>query len=491
MRKYQVFIDGAWRDSSSGEWFETFDPYTGEPWALIPDCDRRDTADAVDAAARAFQSGPWRDLSARDRADLLFALADAFARNAERMADVEVRDNGKLMTEMLGQMRYIPQWFKFYGGLTDKIEGRVTNFDKTGMFHYVTHEPVGVVATITPWNSPMMLAIWKIAPALAAGCTVVAKPSEFTSASMLTFAELVAECGFPPGVFNVVTGGRTVGETLVEHPKVDKIAFTGGEIGGRSVYRGAAENFKRVSLELGGKSANIVFEDANLEDAVKGVISGVFAATGQTCMAGSRALVHESIHDAFVARLVEIAATARLGDPRDPMTDIAPVATKPQCDKVLDYIRIAGEDGATCALGGRRAEHPAGLKGLFVEPTIFTNVTNDMRIAREEVFGPVLSVIRFKDEEDAIRIANDTLYGLAAGVWTADLRRALEVPRRLRAGTVWVNAYRVISYLSPFGGFKHSGIGRENGVEGIMEYFETKSVIINGHTDVPYPFAMR
>ena len=492
MRKLKMFIDGAWAEPQSAEWFETIDPYTGEAWALIPRGNRHDADRAVEAAARAFEGGPWGALQAKERGDLLFKLAESFARDAERLADIEVRDNGKLMSEMLGQMRYIPQWFKYYGGLADKIEGRVTNIDKPGMHHYITHVPVGVVATITPWNSPMMLAIWKIAPALAAGCTVVAKPSEFTSASMLAFAELVEECGFPAGVFNVVTGfGPEVGVPLVNHPKVDKIAFTGGDAGGRSVYKAAAENFKRVSLELGGKSANIVFDDANVPDAVNGVISGVFAATGQTCMAGSRALVHEKIYDRFVAELVEVAGRAKLGDPRDPSTNVAPVATANQCEKILDYIRIAKSEGARCVLGGQRAEHPAGLKGQFVLPTIFADVSNDMRIAQEEVFGPVLSVIKFTDEDDAVQIANGTLYGLAAGLWTQDLRRALELPKRLRAGTVWVNAYRVISYLSPFGGFKHSGLGRENNVEGMMEFLEVMSVYINASSKVEDPFIMR
>ena len=487
-----MFIDGAWTDPAEGEWFETIDPYTGEAWALVPRGTAQDANRAVDAASRAFEIGPWRTMYAKERADLLFKLADVFARDAERLADIEVRDNGKLMSEMLGQMRYIPQWFKYYGGLADKIEGRVTHIDKPNAFHYITHEPVGVVATITPWNSPMMLAIWKIAPALAAGCTIVAKPSEFTSASMLAFAGLVEECGFPPGVFNVVTGyGQEVGAPLVSHPKVDKIAFTGGDAGGRSVYKAAAENFKRVSLELGGKSANIVFDDATLSDAVNGVISGVFAATGQTCMAGSRALVHADIYDTFVEELVKVAGRAKLGDPRDPATNVAPVATPNQCEKIVDYIHIAKAEGARCVLGGERAAHPAGLKGQFVQPTIFADVTNDMRIAQEEVFGPVLSVIKFHDEDEAVRIANDTMFGLAAGLWTTDIKRAILLPKRLRAGTVWVNAYRVISYLSPFGGFKHSGLGRENNIEGMMEYLEVKSVYVSGDSKVEDPFRMR
>ncbi|HUF43728.1 MAG TPA: aldehyde dehydrogenase [Aestuariivirgaceae bacterium] len=492
MKRLQMYIDGKWAAAASGAEFESVDPYRGEPWALVPRADAEDADRAVEAAAAAFEDPSWRDLLPRERADLLFKLADLIARDAERLADLEVRDNGKLMSEMLAQMRYMPQWYKYYGGLADKIEGRVTRIDKPGMFHYITHDPVGVVVTITPWNSPLLLATWKIAPALAAGCTIVAKPSEFTSASILAFAELVEEAGFSPGVFNVVTGfGAEIGDALVRHPKVSKIAFTGGDVGGRSVYESAAKNFKRVSLELGGKSANIVFEDAILEDAVKGVISGIFAATGQTCMAGSRALVHESIYDRFVDELVRVAGAAKIGDPRDPATNIAPVATAPQCQKILGYIETARQDGARCVLGGNQAPHPEGLKGVFVEPTVFADVTSDMRIAQEEVFGPVLAVLKFKNDDDAVRIANDTLYGLAAGIWTQDLGRAIEVPRKLKAGTVWVNAYRVVSYLSPFGGYKHSGIGRENNVEGLMEYLEVKSVFINGRKGIDDPFVMR
>jgi (Z)-2-((N-methylformamido)methylene)-5-hydroxybutyrolactone dehydrogenase len=492
MQRLQMYIDGKWGAAASGREFESIDPYRGEPWAFVPRGGAEDAERGVEAAARAFEDPAWRDLLPQERADLLFRLAHLIERDAERLADVEVRDNGKLMSEMLSQMRYMPQWFKYYAGLVDKIEGRVTRIDKPGMFHYITYDPVGVIVAITPWNSPLLLATWKIAPALAAGCTVVAKPSEFTSASMLTFAELVEEAGFPAGVFNVVTGfGTEVGDALVHQPKVDKIAFTGGGAGGRSVYEAGATSFKRVTLELGGKSANIVFEDANIDDAVKGVISGIFAATGQTCMAGSRALVHDSIYDRFVDELVSVAGAAKIGDPRDPSTNVAPVATAPQCHKIIDYIETAKKEGARCVLGGKKAPHPEGLQGLFVQPTIFSDVSNDMRIAQEEVFGPVLAVIRFKDDDDAVRIANDTLYGLAAGIWTQSLGRSIEIPKRLRAGTVWVNAYRVVSYLAPFGGYKHSGIGRENNIEGLMEYLEVKSVFVNGRTGIENPFVMR
>ncbi|MEN5082460.1 aldehyde dehydrogenase [Bosea sp. TWI1241] len=480
------------REAADGRWLETMNPYTGRPWALIPRGGAADIDRAVTAAHEAFTSGPWSRMTASDRGLLMYRLAELIAANAERLADLEVRDNGKLRVEMLGQMKYLPRWFQYYGGLADKIEGSVTPIDKPNMFHYVTHEPLGVVGAITPWNSPLLLTVWKLAPAMAAGNTVVVKPSEHASVSMLALARLFDEAGFPPGVVNVVTGlGPEAGEPLVEHPLVARIAFTGGNPGGRKIYEAAARQFKRVLLELGGKSPNIVFDDADLDAAVKGVISGIFAAGGQTCMAGSRLLLHAAIHDRFLEALVARMREARLGDPNAADTDVGPVATEQQLAKVLDYIAIAEAEGARCVLGGRRSSRPGCTEGWFVEPTIFADVRNDMRVAREEVFGPILSVIRFETEEEAIAIANDTPFGLAAGVWTRDLARAMTMPKRLRAGTVWINAYRVVSFLAPFGGFKESGIGRENGQAAIMEYLETKSVFINARPGVANPFTLQ
>jgi len=487
-----MLIGGEWCVSSSGAWFETKDPYNGKPWARLPQGNADDIDRAVRAAHAAFTSGPWSKMIASDRGRLMYRLADLIEQNAERLADLEVRDNGKLKVEMLGQMRYIPRWFQYYGGLADKIEGAVTPIDKGDMLHYIRYEPVGVVGAITPWNSPLLLTVWKLAPALAAGNTVVIKPSEHASVSMLAFLELFEEAGFPPGVVNVVTGfGHEAGAALAEHPLVDRIAFTGSDVGGRLVSRAAAESFKRVSLELGGKSPHIIFEDADLEAAVKGVISGIFAAAGQTCMAGSRLLVHESIHDSFVEKLVERMRQARLGDPRSDATDVGPIATEPQLAKTLEYIQIARSEGAVCALGGRRPDADGLKDGWFVEPTIFTGVDNSMRIAREEVFGPVLSVMKFRTDDEAVALANDTPYGLAAGLWSQSLERAITIPRRLRAGTVWVNAYRVVSYMAPFGGFKSSGIGRENGKAAIYEYLEAKSVFINPKSRISNPFTLQ
>jgi (Z)-2-((N-methylformamido)methylene)-5-hydroxybutyrolactone dehydrogenase len=491
IRAYQMFVDGKWIDAIAGERFETTDPYKGTAWASLPRARAADAAQAVEAAERAMQ-GPWGAMNASARGRLLHRLADLIERDAERLARIEVRDNGKLFAEMFSQVSYLPQYFRYFGGLADKIEGSVLPIDKADTFNFTRHEPLGVCVAITAWNSPLLLAVNKLAPGLAAGNTFVVKPSEYTSVSILELAALADEAGIPPGVVNVVTGfGSEVGPPLVEDARVAKVAFTGSEGGGRRIYRSAARDFKHVTLELGGKSANIVFADANLDNAVKGAISGIFAATGQTCVAGSRLLVQDSIYDAFVAKLVAVAQTARMGDPQDRTTQVGPITTQPQYDKILEYIEVARSEGATCLLGGGPATRPECRNGRFVEPTIFGDVTNQMRIAQEEVFGPVLACIRFRDEDEAVRIANDSLYGLAAGIWTSDLRRAISMPNRLKVGIVWVNMYRAVSYMSPFGGYKRSGIGRENGMEAIREYLQTKSVWINTASEVPDPFVIR
>ncbi|MGA3943915.1 aldehyde dehydrogenase [Ralstonia nicotianae] len=489
MQQYAMLIDGALAPASDGRWFETQNPYTGETWALVARATPADVERAVGAADRAFRAGPWVELTCTQRGALLRKLGDLVARDAEHLAQIEVRDNGKLLAEMHAQIRYLPQWFYYFGGLADKIEGTVIPLDKTGYFNYTRAEPLGVVAAITPWNSPLMLLAWKIAPALAAGCTVVAKPSEFTSVSTLEFAKLFAEAGFPPGVFNVVTGfGVDIGAALVTHPKVKKVTFTGSDATGRIINQQCAAQFKHVSLELGGKSPNIVFSDANLEDAVNGAVSGIFAATGQTCIAGSRLLLQDAIHDAFIERLVALAKTAKRGDPMQQDTQVGPVTTPAQYDKVLSYIDIAQSEGAQLVCGGRAALESGRW---FVEPTVFRGVTPKMRIAQEEVFGPVLSILRFKDEDEAVAIANDSCYGLGAGVWTSDIGRAFRVPQRIEAGTVWVNTYRAVSFMSPFGGYKDSGLGRENGMAAIQSYLQTKSVWVNIGAATGNPFTIR
>ena len=491
MKKHQMLIGGKWVDPASGEWFESTNPYTAKPWALVPRGSKADVDNAIAAAKCAFH-GEWRKLTASARGALLHKFGELVAAEAQRIAEIESTDNGKLIAEMRGQLNYIPQWFYYFGGLADKIEGRVIPIDKPGVFNFTREEPLGVVAAITPWNSPLLLATWKLAPALAAGNTVVWKPSEFSSVSAFAFGELFEKAGFPPGVVNIITGfGNEVGEPLITHQDVAKVAFTGGDKTGEHVYGLAARGIKHVTLELGGKSANIVFDDADIEQAVKGVVSGIFAATGQTCIAGSRALIHRPIHAEFVERLLALAKTARMGNPLDASTQVGPVTTRPQYEKILDYIRIAKEEGAVCRMGGAAAERAECGSGWFVEPTIFTDVNPKMRIANEEVFGPVLSVIPFDDEEEAIRIANNTVYGLAAGVWTQSIRRALTMAERLEAGTVWVNTYRAVSYMSPFGGYKRSGIGRESGIDAIHDYLQTKSVWIDIAGNAPNPFVMR
>ena len=475
LRSCRMYVGGAWRDAQDGETFETVNPFTGRAWATAPLAKATDVRAAVQAANDAL-AGPWGRMSASERGRLLRRLADLVADRADELAVLETTDNGKVIRETRAQMAGLPATYEYFAGAADKIEGRTFAPTQPNFFTYSRRQPIGVVAAILPWNSPLYLLASKLGPALAAGCTFVAKPAEQTPVSTLEFAKLVAEAGFPDGVFNVVTGAGQTGAALARDPGVHKITFTGSTATGTSVMQGAAEHIAEVTLELGGKSPNIVFADADLEAAANGVIAGIFAATGQTCIAGSRLLVHESVRDELVERVAARAATIRLGDPLEMATEMGPIAFAEQLGKVRGYVELGVQEGARLVTGGREPEEPELRDGYFFQPTVLTGVDNGMRIAREEIFGPVLGAIAFRDEDEAIRIANDTTYGLAAGIWTCDVQRAHRVAHAVNAGTVWVNTYRVLAYNVPYGGFNQSGIGRENGLEGLDAYLQTKSV---------------
>ena len=489
LESFQQFINGKFESAS--ETFESIDPASGESWALMPKANESDVDRAVTAAQIAFTSGAWPTLNASARGKLLYKLADLMAANADALAELETRDTGKIRRETRAVIMYISEYYRYFAGLADKLQGAHFDVDKPDMETYTRREPIGVVAAIVPWNSQMFLSAVKLAPALAAGCTVVLKASEDGPAPLLHFAKLIDEAGFPPGVVNIITGmGDSCGKALTSHPLIDRIAFTGGPTTARRIVENSANNLAAVSLELGGKSPVLVFEDADLESAANAIVSGIFAATGQSCVAGSRLLVHENVHAELLEILIAKAQRIKIGDPQDLETEMGPLATQRQLTHVQDVVDRSVAAGAKLLTGGKI---PAEFtNGFYYEPTILDCAEPVIACVQEEIFGPVLSVLKFKDDAQALALANDSEYGLASGVFTKDIGRAHRFVRNLRAGIVWVNTYRMISPMVPFGGYGQSGTGREAGAESILDYTRTKSVWINtSEAPISDPFIMR
>ncbi|TCM47189.1 aldehyde dehydrogenase (NAD+) [Rhizobium sp. PP-F2F-G48] len=486
--KYSLFIGGRWIESSQQERFPAINPYTQEEWASIPQASEEQVADAIVAARKAF--GTWRKTSGLERGRLLNKLADLLADDAERMGNLESTDNGKIIRETRHQMTFCARQYRFHAGFADKLWGKSIPLDQRDVLDYTVREPLGVVVLVTAWNSPMVLLSNKLAPALAAGNCVVIKPSEHASASTLEFARMVEMAGFPAGVVNVVTGDARVGKALLNSGRINRVSFTGSPGVGAEIAANAGRNLVPVTLELGGKSPNIIFDDADLPKAVNGALAGIFAATGQTCIAGSRLLVQRPVYAEVVDKLVERAKKIKLGNPVDKATEMGTVANEPQFRRILQMIDKAKGEGASLAAGGGRAGGAELAKGLFVEPTIFVDVQNDMSIAQEEVFGPVLSIIPFDTEEEAIEISNTTRFGLAAGVWTTNISRALRVSREIDTGVVWINTYRVSAAQAPFGGVKDSGFGRERGDVALDEFTSVKNIMVDFSNADRDPFAV-
>ena len=486
---YRLFIDGQWVEGSAGQVMESENPASGETWATFACASPEDVERAVAAAACALDDPAWRDLSQTSRGKLLYRLADLIEANAEAIGRVETTDSGKLLAETATQTRYVGDYYRYYAGLADKLEGAVLPIDKPEMHVFTTREPIGVVAAIVPWNAQMFLTATKLGPALAAGCTVVLKASEIAPAPMLEFAKLIEQAGFPPGVVSVITGdAQNCAIPLTRHPRVDRIAFTGGPETARHVVRNSAENFAVTSLELGGKSPILIFDDADLDSAAHGLIAGNFGASGQSCVAGSRGLVQRPILDALAARIEEIARTIVIGDPLEAGTHVGPLCTSAQIQRIEATLALAREQGATIRFGGAPLERP----GNYMAPTLVQCASPETETLKVEMFGPVMSLLPFDSEDEAIAIANATPYGLGSGVFTRDVARAHRVSKRLRAGICWVNTYRAVSPIAPFGGFNESGYGREAGTEAVLDYTRSKTVWINtSAAPMANPFVMR
>ena len=491
MNDYQLYIDGDFCEASDGGRFDSTNPATGEVWASAPAATEADVDRAVRAAHRAMTSGEWASMTATARGRLLYRLADLVAENAHRLGEVETTDSGKLAAETRAQSAYVADYYRYYAGLADKIQGDTLPIDKPDLHVFTTRDPIGVVAAIVPWNAELFLTATKVGPALAAGNAVVIKASEIAPAPLLEFARVLDEVGFPPGVVNLLSGfGEPCGRALTSHPMVGKVAFTGGVDTARHIVANTAANLAPVSLELGGKSPILIFDDADLDGAVNGAVAGNFGASGQSCVAGSRVFVQSGIHDEFIAELVRRAEAIRIGDPLDDDSQMGPLATRAQRDRIEAVVAESTGQGAILHTGGAQ---PDGLDaGWYYLPTVLGCPDQDIRSTRVELFGPVMSVISFETEADAVAMANDTEFGLAAGIFSSDASRVHRVARSVRAGIVWVNTYRAISPIAPFGGFGNSGSGREAGVDAIGEFTRTKTVWINtSEQPMANPFTIR
>jgi aldehyde dehydrogenase (NAD+) len=490
MTKYELFIDGRWVADSDQTYLPAVNPFTQEEFAQIPLASQAQVAQAIDAARRAF-NGPWGRTTGLQRAKLLLKLADLLEADAERMGTLETTNNGKIFRETRTQQIFAARAYRFFAGYADKLWGKTCPLDEPDVFNFTRRDPVGVVVAITAWNSPMQQVANKLAPAIAAGNCIVIKPSEHASCTTLEFARLIERAGFPPGVVNVVTGDARTGKALFTSGRVDAVSFTGSPAIGREIASAASRMLARSTVELGGKSPNVIFADADIKRATAGALGGIFASSGQSCTAGSRLLVQRPVYHQVVDNLVMRAKGIRMGNPMDDTTEMGPAANKPQFDRIVAAIEEAKRSSAELLTGGSVAQGPHLGRGLFIEPTIFGNVSNDMELAREEIFGPVLSIIPFDEEEEAVAIANDTKYGLVAGVWTKDVSRVLRMSRAISAGTIWVNTYRAVAVQAPFGGVRDSGFGRERGEEALDAYTATKNVMVNFSDEDRDPFVLR